>query len=57
MKLEELFKNLAKGEHVEEESMKTFRLFASVKKEFTLFADTIHNLRPSEYGLICSFLF
>lgn len=48
MNLGELFKKLARAEHIDEEFINKLRLFYHVKDAFTKLAETIRQLKPGE---------
>ena len=49
MKLGELFKKLARADHIEQDSINNLRLFAKVKEIFKELADDVDVLKPREY--------
>ena len=49
MKLGELFKKLARADHIEQDAINNLRLFARVKEIFKKLADDVDVLKPREY--------
>ena len=52
MKMGELFKKLARAEHIDEESINKLRLFNNVKGCFSKLGETIRQLKPSEWNTL-----
>ena len=49
MKLGDLFKKLARADHIEQDAINNLRLFAKVKEIFKKLADDVDVLKPREY--------
>ena len=52
MKLGDVFKRLAKVEHIDEESFNNLRMYAKIKTCFEQLAEKMHKLRPSECFMV-----